>query len=712
MALPKINIQDGKHKMIMAEDGERVLTPEQNKEYEAQHPNARKQPMRADMYNGGGAVSGSQGGAVLGSQGGEQDMMLRNKPTMRPVYDLGGIVDSIKNKIDNQSSSQKQAAIANMPGQQAPQFGTSTTPAMNQEAFDKGGDVQKHARALHSALGRIGAAPVFDGGGDVSAVEKETPIEMPLRSGATDMDNEKRNEKSAEEAGYPVQHRLAAPLPTEMKVRGEAPKQAVQPEVPAPDPHAIVQQDKLAAMAKGPNGLTDLGTSMIHEKALGQKPQATPVGPDLVTETPTLPTPVGKESVPQATRVGEEQALRNTMLHGATEQERFQAEKDLAELKRRTPWGTAENHPGLLGKIAHGVSSVAQGLGRATVPELLSSIPGSQASIAKEEGIGEKGVEAAQKQEQQAATTAVEQGKPELQQKAQAITEEKNKMTNEAALRRTGYKTGPDGKPEPLPYEEMSEHEQGVYDLNQAKANAQESIAKLKTAQAAPDSPANKLILQKAKDEGRKLDLAGKKLGLDVDKYKADYLGVDHDNNPLAGAATTAEGKPIGTKVGAGNVATSQRLNKADLSQNVQLNVKNAEAMIDANPDLFGKVAGRFTTAQQMIGSNDPAISKLGIEVHNMAVASAGIHGQRGQAAVEAYEKDILNKFRNSPEATKAGMDELSGSVQTFIDDAKAGKKVAPTPGGAAAAAAPGGKPQSAFEIWEAGQKKATSTAP
>src|SRR5208282_4433277 len=47
MALPKINLNDGKHKLIVAEEGERVLTPKQNEEYEATHPNARKKPMLA-----------------------------------------------------------------------------------------------------------------------------------------------------------------------------------------------------------------------------------------------------------------------------------------------------------------------------------------------------------------------------------------------------------------------------------------------------------------------------------------------------------------------------------------------------------------------------------------------------------------------------------------------------------------------------------------
>src|ERR1035437_1100423 len=104
MALPQINIHDGKHKLIVAEDGERVLTPFQNKEYEAQHPDARKEPMKAQLY------------------------------------DLGGVIEGIEDKLKNQTPDQKKSAVESMPGQEAPQFGTQTAPLMNQ-LYDKGGNV-------------------------------------------------------------------------------------------------------------------------------------------------------------------------------------------------------------------------------------------------------------------------------------------------------------------------------------------------------------------------------------------------------------------------------------------------------------------------------------------------------------------------------------------------------------------------------------------
>jgi hypothetical protein len=57
MSTPTVAVNDGKHKLIVAEEGERVLTPEQNRKYEMGHPRARKEPMKANVvFDQGGDV--------------------------------------------------------------------------------------------------------------------------------------------------------------------------------------------------------------------------------------------------------------------------------------------------------------------------------------------------------------------------------------------------------------------------------------------------------------------------------------------------------------------------------------------------------------------------------------------------------------------------------------------------------------------------------
>jgi hypothetical protein len=286
------------------------------------------------------------------------------------------------------------------------------------------------------------------------------------------------------------------------------------------------------------------------------------------------------------------------MINGQTETERFQAERDLAELKRKTPWGSPENHPGTLGKILHGVSSIAQGAAQGVAPYVLPSIPGSQANLAQSEARGEQGVEQSQGKEMKAAQLTTEQQKPELKEQAAEMAEQKLTAANNSLLRKQGLKVDAAGHQVPLTYEEMSLPEQGAYDLQQAKSAAQNSISELKAAQADPNSPANQAIIARAKEAGQKVDIAAQKVGIDAAKFKADYLGLGPDNNPLPGAALTPEGKPIGPKMAAKGTGkpTANQTMKADLAENVIHNVDEATKLIRANPGLFGKVAGRDRT--------------------------------------------------------------------------------------------------------------------
>lgn len=614
------------------------------------------------------------------------------------VYDDGGIVDRVKKNLggdvsteDQHTDAEKQAAIAQatkeVTGQGAPvDFPGMVMPNPKGIKVQSDTDQPEHEqqRLPNGVTMKDG---VYRGDDRMGKFTGDTKMDMSNPPQAEMSGEPKVQEASAKQPMMPSTA-MGKPSPmtpieqpkgngtTDVPAEGGLPvmgeQRQNQTKVATPDmlspEMAMVKQDQKAAMLKGKDGLADLGTAKIHERMLKAGMGGEPTIPE-----PKAPTKKESQANERQKVVQQEEQLRNTMLHGATEQERFQAEKDLAELKRRTPWGSeGSSHPGIGGKLAHAVSTVAQGIGQGIAPYAVNAIPGSRADIARQEGIGEKGVEQAQREQQQAAVTKEAEQKPELQQEQQRITEEKNKLQHDAQLRQRGYKTDATGAEVPIPYEELSTHEQGVYDLNQAKGNAQNAIAELKQAQADPESPQSQLTLAKAKAEGEKMDQAGQKLGLDVDKYKAEYLGLDHNNLPLPGVQTTPEGKAIGTKVGAGakgSKPTANQTMKADLAENVVHNVDEATKLIKANPDLFGKVAGRFTTVAQMTGSNDKAIAQLGLILHNTALATNGIHGLRSAQAIEGTEKELLNKFKNSPEATIAALKENRRSVEDFMKD-------------------------------------------
>src|SRR5208282_1652357 len=128
MALPKINLNDGKHKLIVAEEGERVLTPKQNEEYEATHPNARKKPMLARI-----------GGEKVGLFDATADV------SAAPELGMGAPrqVDTIPGDTpDREPKAKRPMGKINFDVQPNENTRSVTSPLLNQEVYDDSGVVK------------------------------------------------------------------------------------------------------------------------------------------------------------------------------------------------------------------------------------------------------------------------------------------------------------------------------------------------------------------------------------------------------------------------------------------------------------------------------------------------------------------------------------------------------------------------------------------
>lgn len=352
------------------------------------------------------------------------------------------------------------------------------------------------------------------------------------------------------------------------------------------------------------------------------------------------------------------------------------------------PWGSENNHPGFGGKLAHVAAKVGNIAGDIIAPNVMARIPGTELNRKTQEEQLQGQIGQAQTRETAAATEKTREKHEEnvedtnqqrLDQAERRIdeTENKDKSAREIALRKQGLKIDEHGAAVPLQYEDMSPTEQAVHDLKVAQADSQTAKAALDQIKSDPNSPQNKAILERIRVMAKNASTAAGKLGLDEKKFTADYFGLGPDGNPLPGSPTTPEGKPIGPRVAhaaAANLPGAERLKRADLAENVLQNTGELRKMIRDNPDLFGKISGRFTSISQMMGSDDPAIVKIGVAVHNVALASNGAHGLRSAEAVKETEDRLLNHFRNGVDATVAGFDEIDHSVGSFIEAAKKGK--------------------------------------
>jgi hypothetical protein len=279
-------------------------------------------------------------------------------------------------------------------------------------------------------------------------------------------------------------------------------------------------------------------------------------------------------------------------------------------------------------------------------------------------------------------TGITEAGKNQRQGAAISSKEGIAAQTNSTNLRKQGLiqdDSAPNGV-RPLTYDEMSPNEQAVHDLKSSQADAASARADLERAKNDPNSPAYKAAYGRLQVAQQNANTATQRLGLEGMKFNADYLGTGPGGAALPGAQTTEAGTPIGIKVSNANKTPATRLNKGDLANNVVENIGNVTQIIQRRPDLFGKLAGRFTTVEQMIGTDDPDIAELGQRIHNIALASNGVHGVRGAGAVAQTEAQLLNHFRNGPQATQKALSTLGDSVKTFGAAQTFGNRPAPGP--------------------------------
>lgn len=176
----------------------------------------------------------------------------------------------------------------------------------------------------------------------------------------------------------------------------------------------------------------------------------------------------------------------------------------------------------------------------------------------------------------------------------------------------------------------------------------------------------------------------------DLEEYKK-KSAIDQNreiavNQAKADATGSDEWKP---KV------TGDEKKKAELAENIAYNSNEVNSILARRPDLIGKLSGRITNIEQLVGNNDPDISAIGNHIHNIAMANSGVHGFRNQEGVRETEANLLNNFHNGPTAVKGALNANTNSVQTFIDNARpSGYKTHSSQGGAVKAFGGGNQQQ------------------
>jgi hypothetical protein len=265
----------------------------------------------------------------------------------------------------------------------------------------------------------LGSLPTYDSGGDVNVKDGNhqlailqdgekvlTPEQAEAYNAAKNMPVESHERlrpqmqqeepkvgplgtamKDKEDTEHPLgdevkQPSSVAPEETIQAPQGEGTKPKLDPNSPAGQ---MIQKDKETAAQKG--DLVGLGTALLNEKHMA---------PVMGSPAPELPTYGGPgKPVEQGQLIPQDQIHHDKIASydqriqdaldkaAATNDPAYQEQADrlkLAKLQyeKTTPYGSATNHPGVLGEIGHIAAKAGNIAGDFVAPHLMEEIPGTQ----------------------------------------------------------------------------------------------------------------------------------------------------------------------------------------------------------------------------------------------------------------------------------------------------------------------------------------------
>jgi hypothetical protein len=354
----------------------------------------------------------------------------------------------------------------------------------------------------------------------------------------------------------------------------------------------------------------------------------------------------------------------------------FRQRQEQLDYKAQHPWGDPVSaHPGVLGKILHGLSVAGNIAGDIVAPGVMADIPGTQMHNAIESAGNERGILATEAEANQATEAGAK--------KTQAEAEKEKADTGKELADQGGKPT----KPEPL-FDK---------DGNVVGFNTGTDLLSLNSPNLTADM---KAIAAAAKPKQEKLN--------DFEQFYKDYITDNHlpdsAHNRLlarqeyakAGQAppheqqqliVTPDGTvmeikpgmkvPQGSKTVTGDLAgakpNAEELKRSEMAENVNENLDKLEEIVKRRPDLFGPVAGRMTEAKMWAGSNDPDVGTLKTIHDNLGMAAQSAHSMRSAQHVETSANSVLNGFKNGPDAILASAKALRDSVKTFTKDVQQG---------------------------------------
>lgn len=408
---------------------------------------------------------------------------------------------------------------------------------------------------------------------------------------------------------------------------------------------------------------------------------------------------------------------------------------DRMEDEKANPYGTPQNHPGVIGKILHGLAKAGNIAGDIVAPGTMALIPGTDLNKRVEEGK----TTARMEKERIGETEAAQEKNAEAREKSEEPLREAQIKNIESEIAERGIKQQQLEKDEDGNVVGWKDAKGALHSLKEeGTPQAIKDIAeatKSKHAKTAfeawqkqnPDAPVDEFLKMSA--EAREKDTEQEKAISDylqghnmqdtpANRDKARDVLKTRDKTPRS--PTEREewlkdhpGKNIedfwkakGETAGRIKMEfpTTQMRNVGAQAAMAADQIPRVVARIDTLKDKLGPISGRWNEfIQGKVGLDDPEFASLRADLLmvSSAVALAHARGRLPENLREEFDH-MINAPKQDPENLKAILTAIQPWMQRMTELGESGEGKAPT----AAGAAPAANALPSFKDWQAKQKK------
>lgn len=389
-------------------------------------------------------------------------------------------------------------------------------------------------------------------------------------------------------------------------------------------------------------------------------PKAAPVAPDIQRLSP-----VGGDSIPASDATGlkpigfkQRQALPLTSPGvEAGSSAYYQNKLERIDDQKANPLGSAENHPGVLGKIGHVLGTIGN---KALDVTGINTIPGTEANREARQAYDQQEIGQAQTRETAAAGEKTRERAETTAEKKEASEEPYREAQTKAlgekdsqTLAAHGLMRDEEGNVKPDPTSPVYQKNQLAMDTVrnvQAYRAAQQELVEAKTeverAKNDPNSPAFKMAQQRLAMAAEAHRVAAQNLALHQEQF-----GNKLQEQELV--------KPSGQSQSRGSAA-----------QAVLDVIPDLKGLVQKNRDQMGPLMGRLNRGEITIGNLPPDIARLVSSMESFYALQPAVHGFKNFEVVKDF-KTAMGTLERDPDSFIAGVE---GLIPTLNAVAKEGK--------------------------------------